>query len=256
MNAPKITAIIPTLNEECCLGEAIQSVSFADEILVVDSHSTDQTVSIARQLNARVIQREFDDFSSQKNFAISKAKHDWILFIDADEHVSEELRKEIIQKAEKNRGEVAFYVYRNFFFSDRRIRYGGWQTDKAIRLFDRSHCRYDGRLVHETIETKGCVGFMENRLDHFSYRSRDQYAAKLEKYAALQAEELYRQNKKWHVFFIAIKPPFRFFVHYFVRLGFLDGAAGLRLAYEHARGVFKRYVYLIGRYEQNPGKGS
>jgi len=256
MNAPKITAIIPTWNEECCLGEAIQSISFADEILVVDSHSTDQTVSIARQLNAKIIQRKFDDFSTQKNFAISKAKHDWILFIDADERVSEELRQEIIRKAQKNRGEVAFYVYRNFFFRNRRIRFGGWQTDKAIRLFDRRYCQYDGKLVHETIETKGPVGFMENRLDHFSYRSRDHYAAKLENYAALQAEELYRQNKKFHVFFIAIKPPFRFFVHYFVRLGFLDGTAGLRLAYENARGVYKRYVYLRRRYRQDQEKGS
>ncbi len=250
MNASKITAIIPTLNEERCLGEAIQSVCFADEVLVVDSYSTDQTVSIARQLNAGVIQREFDDFSSQKNFAITQAKHDWILFIDADERVSKELGKEIVRKAETTRGEVAFYVYRNFFFRDKRIRYGGWQTDKVIRLFNRKHCRYDGKLVHETVEAEGPVGFLENRLDHFSYRSRDQYAAKLEKYAALQAEELYRRNKKTHVFFIAVKPPFRFFVHYFVRLGFLDGAAGLRLAYEHAVGVFKRYLFLKRLYKK------
>lgn len=250
MTARKITAIIPTLNEECCLAEAIQSVSFADEILVVDSYSTDQTVSIARQMNARVIQREFDDFSSQKNFAISQAKHDWILLIDADERVSTELGQEIRRVIGDHGEEVAFYVYRNFFFRDKRIRFGGWQTDKAIRVFKKAHCRYDGKLVHETIEAEGPVGFLKNRLNHFSYRSRSQYAAKLEKYAALQADELYAKNRKTHIFFIGVKPPFRFFVHYVIRLGFLDGAAGFRLAYEHARGVYKRYLFLKRRYEK------
>jgi glycosyltransferase involved in cell wall biosynthesis len=249
MSARKITAIIPTLNEQACLAEAIGSVSFADEVLVVDSFSSDQTVPIARKMNARVIQREFDDFSSQKNFALEKASHDWIVQIDADERVSKELEQEILRTVEHDGNEVAYYVFRNFFFKDKRIRHGGWQTDKSIRLFNRKHCRYDGKLVHETIETRCPVGFLKNRLDHFSYKDKTQYASKLDTYAKMQAEELFRKGKKMHILFIAVKPPFRFLVHYFVRMGFLDGAAGFRLAYEHARGVFMRYLYLKRRFD-------
>ena len=248
MNARKITAIIPTLNEELCVGDAIDSVSFADEVLVVDSFSTDQTVNVAKQRNARVIQREFDDFSSQKNFAISQARYEWILFIDADERVSPLLGKEIVSTVENPGDTVAFYVYRNLFFEEKRIRFGGWQTDKAIRLFKKEDCRFDGKLVHETIETEGPLGFLKNRLDHFSYKSRSQYAGKLEKYAALQAEELFRQGIRTNGLLVAIKPWFRFFVHYVWRLGFLDGSAGFVLAYEHAIGVKKRYSFLNGRY--------
>ena len=239
-----ITVIIPTLNEECCLGAAIQSVSFADEILVIDSFSTDRTVAVANQMKARVIQREFDDFSSQKNFAIEQATHDWVLVLDADERVSAELGEEILRMV-RNPGEnVAFYLYRNFFFKGKRIYYGGWQTDKAVRLFRKDSCRYNGKLVHETIISDGPVGFLGNRLDHFSYRSREQYSAKLEHYAALQAKELYDQNKRMHVLYVGIKPAFRFFMHYFVRLGFLDRSPGLILAFEHSKGVFKRYLFL------------
>lgn len=245
-----ITAIIPTLNEESCVGEAIQSVSFADEVLVIDSHSSDRTVEIARDMKANVIERRFDDFSSQKNYAISRAKYDWILFIDADERVSEALGKEIIHAARNPEGKVGFHVFRTFFYLGRRIRYGGWQTDKVIRLFDRRHCAYNGNLVHETIETTGPLGYLENRLDHYSFRDREHYASKLENYARLQAEQLYRENKKWHVGHLLIKPPFRFFVHYVLRLGFLDGRPGRVLAHEHAKGVLKRYLLLRERWAQ------
>lgn len=223
-------------------------MSFADEILVIDSHSSDRTVEIARGMKAKVIERRFDDFSSQKNFAISKAKNDWILFIDADERVSEELGQEIMHAVRNPGGRVGFHVFRNFYFEGRRIRYGGWQTDKVIRLFDRKSCAYNGNLVHETIETKGSLGYLVHRLDHYSYRSREHYASKLEHYARLQAEQLHRENKGWHHGHLLIKPPFRFFVHYILRLGFMDGKPGLILAYEHARGVLKRYLFLRERW--------
>ncbi len=243
-----ITAIIPTLNEECCVSEAIRSVSFADEVLVIDSHSSDRTVEIASGMKAKVIERRFDDFSSQKNYAISRASHDWILFIDADERVSEELGREIVAATRNPGRKVGFHVFRNFYFKGRRIRYGGWQTDKVIRLFNRKHCAYNGNLVHETIETTGTLGFLEHRLDHYSFRSREHYASKLENYARLQAEQLYRENRRWHLGHLLVKPPFRFLVHYVLRLGFLDGRQGWILAYEHARGVLKRYLFLRERW--------
>ena len=246
-----ITAIIPTLNEENFIAEAIRRVRFADEVLVIDSFSSDCTVEAAREAGARVIQREFDDFSSQKNFAIREATHEWILVIDADERVSAELSDEIVRSVTDPGDKVAFFLYRNFYFKEKRVRYGGWQTDKAIRLFKKETGRYNGNLVHETIETRGPVGFLKNRLDHYSYRSHEQYADKLEMYARLQAEELFRKNRKPRFWLLTIKPAFRFFVHYILRLGILDGTAGFELARAHALGVWKRYKYLGERYGES-----
>ena len=245
-----ITAVIPTLNEEKFVAEAIRGVSFADEILVIDSFSSDRTVEVARDMGAIVIQRKFDDFSSQKNHAIQQAKNEWILVIDADERVSGALAAEI-KRAAKNPGDrVAFFLFRNFYFQGNRVRYGGWQTDKAIRLFKKDKGRYNGNLVHETIEPEGPVGFLSQRLDHYSYRDHEQYTAKLEMYARLQAEELYQKNSRPWFLLIAVKPAFRFFVHYFVRLGLLDGRAGFELARAHAVGVRKRYIYLNAKYRE------
>lgn len=246
-----ITTVIPTLNEENFVAEAIQRVSFADEILVIDSFSSDKTVKVAREMGARVIQREFDDFSTQKNFAIQQASHEWILVIDADERVSEDLAAEILRSVKNPGDKVAFFLYRNFYFKGNKVQYGGWQTDKAIRLFKKENGRYNGNLVHETVDVNGAVGFLKNRLDHFSYRSHDQYAGKLEMYARLQAEELYRKNKKSRFWLLTVKPAFRFFVHYIVRMGFLDGSAGFELARAHAIGVWKRYKYLGERHAKS-----
>jgi len=236
------------------VGGAIRSVSFADEILVIDSMSSDRTTEIAREMKAKVIERRFDDFSSQKNFAISRAKNDWILVIDADERVSKELGEEILQAVGDPGEKSGFHLYRNFFFRGRRIRFGGWQTDKVIRLFNRQHCRYNGNLVHETIESDGPVGYLAHRLDHFSYRNRVHYASKLEMYARLQAEQLYAENRKGYLAHLLVKPPFRFFVHYVLRMGFLDGLPGLILAHAHARGVLQRYLFLRRRYARQDGR--
>ena len=245
-----ISAIIPTLNEEQNIEAAIRSVSFADEILVIDSYSSDNTVSAAERMGAKVIQREFDDFSSQKNYAIEQARHEWILAVDADERVSKELAAEIQKAAQEPEEMIAFFLYRNSYFKGKLLRYGGWQTDKAIRLFKKSESRYNGNLVHETITTRGPVGFLKNRLDHYSYRSQQQYQAKLEMYANLQAQQLFGEKKKLGLWLSWIKPGFRFFVHYFVRLGFLDGRAGFELARIHSYGVWKRYVFLKRLYRE------
>ena len=244
-----ITAIIPTLNEESCIGGAIRSVSFADEVIVIDSFSTDGTLEIAEKNGAKVIQREFDDFSSQKNYAIEQASYNWIFVLDADERIGKDLAREISDLVKNENDYVGYYVYRNFYFMGKKISYGGWQTDKVLRLFKKDKCRYNGNLVHELIEFEGKVSFLENKMEHYSYRNSDHYLAKLNHYAALQARELYEEGKKMHLFFMVFKPPFRFFVHYFIRLGFLDGIPGLVLAYQHAFGIWARYTNLWQLYQ-------
>ena len=163
----KITAIIPTLNEAVHIEDSIKSVDFADEIIVIDSFSQDATVEIAKKYNVKIIQRVFDDFSSQKNFAIDLAKNDWIYILDADERVTPELKKEILNIDETTTKFVGFYLRRNFYLGDKQIKYTGCQRDKVIRLFRRTKCRYNGQKVHETVKADGALGFFKIKLTTF-----------------------------------------------------------------------------------------
>jgi glycosyltransferase involved in cell wall biosynthesis len=239
----KITAIIPTLNEEIHIEDAIKSVSFADEIIVIDSFSTDNTVHLAEKHNVKIIKRKFDDFSSQKNFAISKAKHSWIYILDADERVTSDVKKEIIEAVKDPKGFVGFYVRRSFYFAGKHIKYGGCQRDKVVRLFLKEFCEYQG-VVHETIQTEKKIGFFKNRIEHFSYRDFDHYMSKMNHYGALRAQEYFKVNKKVNLYHVLIKPPARFFIHFIIRKGFLDGFQGYMFAKTQAYGVYVRYIKL------------
>lgn len=246
----KITAIIPTLNEEIHIEDAIKSVDFADEIIVIDSFSDDNTVALAKKHNINLVQRKFDDFSTQKNYAIQLAKFNWIYILDADERVTLRLKKEILN-AVKNPGDsVGFFIYRNFYFLKDKIKFGGWQRDKVIRLFRKDKCKYNGFLVHELIEYHGNIGCLDNKIEHYSYRNYDQYASKLNHYASLQAKQLFENKKSVNIFHLVIVPLFRFFVHYIIRLGFLDGFPGFVLASQHAFGVLTRYIKLQMLYKK------
>lgn len=239
----KISAIIPTLNEEIHIAEAIKSVSFADEIIVIDSFSEDKTIEIAEKLNVKIIKRKFDDFSSQKNFAINQASHDWIYILDADERVTKEVKKEIVSAVKDPKGFVGFYLRRTFYFSGKKVNYSGFQRDKVIRLFLKEHCKYSG-LVHEKIISNGKIGFFKNKIDHFSYRNYDHYISKLNHYATIRAEELHDNGEKVNIYHVMVKPGARFFIHYFIRLGFLDGFTGFLVAKTQAYGVLTRYIKL------------
>lgn len=240
----KITAIIPTLNEEIHIQEAIDSVAFADEIIVIDSFSSDKTIEIAKKNKVRVLQRFFDDFSSQKNYAIERASHNWVYILDADERVTEPLKEEINRTMNQSIDYVGFYVFRTFYFLGKKLNYSGWQRDKVIRLFNRNFCKYDGKLVHETIEAKGEIGFLKNKLEHYSYRGYDHYVSKLNHYSALKAKSLFEKGKKVNLYHIIIKPPARFLIHYIIRLGFLDGFPGFVISAVQANGVLTRYIKL------------
>jgi len=239
----KISAIIPTLNEEIHIEKAIKSVGFADEIIVIDSYSTDNTVVLAEKHNVKIIKRKFDDFSSQKNFAIDQAQHPWIYILDADERVTPAVEKEILEAVLNPKDYVGFYVRRSFYFAGEKINYSGWQRDRVIRLFLKEFCNYIG-LVHETIDAKGKLGSLNNKINHFSYRSFDHYIAKINHYSWLQAKDLQNKGKSVNLYHILIKPPIRFFIHYIVRLGFLDGFAGFMIAKTQAFAVLSRYLKL------------
>jgi glycosyltransferase involved in cell wall biosynthesis len=238
-----ITAIIPTLNEEIHIEEAIRSVHFADEIIVIDSFSTDRTLEIAECMNVKIIKRKFDDFSSQKNFAIEQATSKWIYILDADERVTASVEIEILETVKDPKDFVGFYLRRSFYFCGKKVNYSGFQRDKVIRLFLKEHCRYKG-LVHEKIVSSGKIGFFKHKIDHFSYRNYDHYISKMNHYAAIRAKELHERGDQVTIYHVMIKPTARFFIHYLIRLGFLDGFTGFLVAKIQAYGVLTRYIKL------------
>ena len=239
----KITAIIPTLNEEIHIAEAIKSVSFADEIIVIDSFSTDKTIEIAKKMDVKIIKRTFDDFSSQKNVAISHASNPWIYILDADERVTPQVQKEILEAVQNPKNFVGFFVRRTFYFCGKKINYGGCQRDKVVRLFLKDSCKYQG-IVHETIFSDGEFGFFKNKIEHYSYKNYDHYISKMNHYGALRGKEFFEKGRKVNLYHFLIKPPARFVIHYFIRLGFLDGFPGFVFAKAQAYGVYVRYIKL------------
>lgn len=249
-NPVPITALAITLNEAERMQRFLESLSFADEIIVVDSFSSDNTLEIAKAFNGvKTYQRAFDNFSDQKNFAISKASHNWILFFDPDEEVTPELREEIQSVLQKPRA-IAYYIKRSLYFMGKRIKYSGFQTDWVVRLFHKDHCRYNGKLVHETIDVDGRTAKLRSRLPHHTYKGIDDYTSKLHRYSALQAEMLYNKQKRPSLWQFLFRPWYRFWHQYLVRLGILDGKEGFILAYINAFSVFKRYVNLWLRYRK------
>lgn len=238
-----VTALAITYNEEDNVERFIKSLYFANEIIIVDSYSNDKTIEIAQNLGVKVIERYFENFSDQRNFAISQAKNDWIIFFDLDEIISKELETEIIDTVNNPKDAIAFFIKRNFHFMGKNIRFGGWQNDKAIRLFNKKYCHYEG-LVHERIIPNGKTCTLKNRLHHYSYKNFDNYNDKLNLYSKLQAENLYKKKQRPNFYHFFIRPTYRFFWQYVFRLGILDGKEGFVLAYLHSFSVFKRYLQL------------
>ena len=249
---PKISALAIILNEEDNIRDYLHNMSFADEIIVVDSYSSDKTLSIIAEdfPHVKVVQREFDDFSSQRNFAIGLASNDWITFFDADERVTENGIREIKAIVASGTEEVAFWVKRTFYYSEKPMFYGGQNQDKAIRLFKKSKCKYSDKLVHEQLISNGKTGILKEIIHHYSFKNKENFLGKRLQYSRLRAQELFLRDKKPNAFHFYIKPAFRFFKHYIIEFGFLNGAQGISLAKIMSQHVYMRYVYLQQLHEK------
>ena len=240
-----ITAIIPTYNEEDGLLQALKSVQFANEILVVDSFSTDKTLEIAESFGAKIIQREYKYSASQKNWAIPQAKHSWILLLDADEIISKPLKIEIQNLLKSEPKESGFWIYRENFFLGKKIKYSGWQGDKVVRLFKKDECCYEDKHVHSEIISSGKIGFLRHKIIHNTYKNFEHYLHKIERYAEWQSKDYNKKVRTLKPYHFIIKPPFRFIKHYILQLGFLDGSVGLIISALQSYGVFLRYIHLL-----------
>lgn len=232
----KISALVITYNEIGYIERCLESVSFADEIIVIDSYSTDGTYEyLQSQPNVRVIQNPFSNFTAQKSFALKHAQNDWILFLDADEVVSPALQREIIATASGNAEHSAYWFYRTFMFQDKVLRFSGWQTDKNYRLFRKSKARFtDKKIVHETLEVNGTSGILKEKLTHYCYKNYEDYKGKMLTYGRMKAKEDFYKEKHFNYFSYIFKPAWKFVNHYFLRLGILDGKRGLIICYLNA----------------------
>ena len=242
----KISALMITLNEVNHIKDVVKSIDFADEIIVIDSFSNDGTFEKLKTFeNVKVIQHQFKNFADQRNFALKQAKHEWVLFIDADERISEKLKKEIIDEVNNPDEIVGFMFKRIFFFKRKRIRFSGFQTDTTYRLFKKDKVKYiEDKIVHEMPLLNGKSKILKNKMLHYSVDSREHYKNKMQHYAKLKAKELHRKGKVATVFHFYFHPFYKFITNYFLRLGFLDGKEGFILCYLSAYGVQYRYQEL------------
>ncbi len=241
---PPLSVIVPTFNEEATLRDCLESVRFADEILVVDSFSTDATVKIAREFPARVLQHEYVTSARQKNWAIPQARHEWVLLVDSDERVTPGLREEILALLASGPRHDGYWILRANHFLGRRIRRCGWGTDKVIRLFRRDVARYQDREVHAEIDLSGPLPVLNHPLEHHTFRSFGQYFRKLQIYSEWGAAQLYKEGKRAGALEIFGRPVTRFLKMYVVRLGFLEGLHGLVLSMLGAFTVYLKYARL------------
>lgn len=242
----KISALMITYNEVNHIDDVINNISFADEIIIVDSFSTDGTFEkLSKFKNVTTIQRKFKDFADQRNFALEKANNNWVLFIDADERITEELKTEIFETINNPKSAVAFMFKRIFFFKKKRIRFSGFQTDTTYRLFKKDRVQYiKEKIVHEMPQIDGESMVLKHKMLHYCFDSSNHYKSKMEHYASLKAKELFKKGKNTSIFDLYLRPLYKFIVNYFFRMGFLDGKEGLIICYLSAHGVYYRYKKL------------
>jgi glycosyltransferase involved in cell wall biosynthesis len=227
----KITATIITFNEEHNIAKAIESLSWADEIVVVDSESTDCTVEIARRFTDRVFIRPWPGYSAQKNFAAEQAANEWIFSLDADERVSPELADEIKRLRLGDPPEpAAFEMPRRTFYLGRWIKHSGWHPDYKLRLYDRNRSAWHGDYVHETLEVDGMVKRIKGNILHFTVRNSSEHHLRMDRYTTLAARQLTSQGRVVSMGSLLMSPAVVFLRSYIFKLGFLDGVPGLAIA--------------------------
>ncbi|MNS56562.1 Glycosyl transferase family 2 [compost metagenome] len=232
-----------TLNEEANIERCLQSVPFADDIVVVDSFSSDRTVELAEKLGARVFREKWRGFGPQKAFATEKAKNPWIISLDADEALSPELQAEILEKFSSLDPEAGYQIPRRSFHLGRWIGYGGWYPDYQLRLFNKSLSQWNAADVHEKVETKKVLR-LQNPILHWVFDSISHQVVTNDRYSTLGAQQLQKAGKKFLLVKLLVKPLSKFLETYLWKRGFLDGLPGFIISIGAAYSVFLKFAKL------------
>ena len=233
-----------TLDEEDNIGDCLGSADFADELIVVDSHSSDRTREIAAGLGARVVERDWPGHIEQKNFALEQARNDWVLCLDADERVTPELRASILEALRAPGDAVGFEMNRRTWYHGRWIRHGGWYPDRKLRLFRRSTGGWGGTNPHDHVYVDGPRRRLDGDLLHYSYRSIADHLATINSFTTIMAREKAAAGKRSHFAKLLLVGPWKFVDMYILKRGFLDGVAGFIVAVMGAYYVFLKYAKL------------
>ena len=240
----KLTALIPCYNESVNIAECLESVRFADEIMVVDSFSTDDTVEIARRYTDRVLIHEYVNSATQKNWAIPQATHPWVLIVDADERIPPALAKEIQQVVAQDGPADGYWLKRTNVFLGREVRGCGWQNDRVLRLFRRERGRYEDKHVHASLLLDGQAGELPTPMLHYSYRNLYSEFVKIWRYSGWGAEDALRRGVRVRWWRLALQPGVRFLHNFLLRGGWRDGMHGMVLCGFEALGTFVKYARL------------
>ena len=241
---PGVTVILITLNESANIGAALESARWADEIVVVDAESTDDTVAIARRYTDRVIVRPWPGYIAQKNFAAAQASHDWVFSLDADERVTPELAAEIKALLSAGPSCAGYRGPRVSRYLGRWIRSTDWYPDRQLRLYDRRRAAWTGRYVHESVRVEGAVGALRGSLEHHPYRDVSHHLQTIDRYSTLAARQMFEDDRRTGAVGILIHAGAAFLRNYVLRGGFRDGAAGLILSLLNSYYVAAKFVKL------------
>jgi glycosyltransferase involved in cell wall biosynthesis len=235
------------MNEADRIGECLRSADFADEWIVVDSHSTDATREIAAAFGARVIERDWAGWVEQKNFAVEQASHDWVLCLDADERLSPELRRSIEAALERDDDAAGFEFARLTRYMGRWIRHGGWYPDRKLRLFRRDAGRFEGRNPHDRVRVNGRVERLAGDILHDPFRSLSDHIRTIDRYTTVAAEEKHARGVRASLVDLTLRPWGKFVRMYLLKRGLFDGLPGFVVAVTGAFYVFLKYAKLRAR---------
>ena len=241
---PKLSVTVITKNEAADIDAALASVAWADQIVVVDSRSTDDTVAIARRHTDRVVVREWPGYIEQKNYAASIASHDWILSLDADERVTPALAIEIKSVMAGAPRAAAFRIPRVTWHLGRWIRTTDWYPDYQLRLYDRRSAQWTGKYVHEAVTVRGEIGQLRGELQHYAYRDIADHLETIDRYTTLAARQMHEAGRRAGVLDLVFHPFFAFLRNYVLRGGFRDGAIGFTISRMNAYYVFLKFAKL------------